>query len=226
MRTHTGRTRPAVIALAAALLAGGLGYGATQTLSTGPTDPGSTDTIVNAAAGQSQKKSPHPKGPCAIGEKKIMNKKFVTPVYEWPDDPAHVQSMPGPAKNTWEYKVDFGGKVSATFGLSYGVINAGLGFEINKTESFSKKVELNLKDKAHYLVRTGRVYKQYQFDVYEQHADFLWATSTSARCGDYYWVKKGSATALRPWTGTYRVRKVTKPKTHAAPAQQTSGITG
>lgn len=133
--------------------------------------------------------------------------------------------MPGPAKNTWEYKVDFGGKVSATFGLSYGVINAGLGFEINKTESFSKKVELNLKDKAHYLVRTGRVYKQYQFDVYEQHADFLWATSTSARCGDYYWVKKGSATALRPWTGTYRVQKVTKPKTHAAPAQQTSGIT-
>ncbi|MFB6780527.1 hypothetical protein ACFCX0_24550 [Streptomyces sp. NPDC056352] len=39
-------------------------------------------------------------------------------------------------------------------------------------------------------------------------------------------VKKGSATALRPWTGTYRVQKVTKPKPHAAPAQQTSGITG
>ncbi|MEV6423463.1 hypothetical protein [Streptomyces sp. NPDC051662] len=226
MRSTRARSL-AVAAVAAGLLAGGITAGTTDVF----TGDKPTDTIANAAAEESQNqartamKPPwSAKNPPCIGEKKIANKKFVKTVYEWPDDPAHVQSMPGPAKTTWEYKVDLTGKVSATFGMSYKVINAGLGFEINKTQTVSKKVELNLKDKTHYLVRAGKVYKQYQFDVYEQQAQFAWVTSTDARCNPYTWVKIGSGTALRPWTDTYRVTKVTKPKTPAGPAQQSQGL--
>ncbi|SFT21698.1 hypothetical protein [Streptomyces sp. ok210] len=108
-------------------------------------------------------------------------------------------------------QIDLTSKVSSTFGMTYGMINAGLGFETGKTESFKKKVELNLKDKTHYLIRAGEVYKQYQFDVYEQQAEFAWVTSTDARCKPYTWVKIGSGTALKSWTSMYRITKVTKP---------------
>jgi hypothetical protein len=56
------------------------------------------------AAEGSQMQSETTKKPPCIGEKRIANKKFVTTVDQWPDDPAHVQSMPGPAKTTWEYR--------------------------------------------------------------------------------------------------------------------------
>ncbi|MEV8392972.1 MULTISPECIES: hypothetical protein [unclassified Streptomyces] len=219
MRSTRARSL-AVATVAAGLLAGGITAG---TDVFGGDKP--ADTIANAAAEESQNQARTAKKPPCIGEKKIANKKFVKTVYEWPDDPAHVQSMPGPAKTTWEYKVDLTSKVSATFGMSYKVINAGLGFEINKTQTVSKKVELNLKDKTHYLVRAGKVYKQYQFDVYEQQADFAWVTSTAARCKAYTWVKIGSGTALRPWTDTYRVTKVSKPKNPSGTAQQSLGLT-
>ncbi|MGW3738388.1 hypothetical protein [Streptomyces sp. NPDC005148] len=207
MRSTRARSLAVATFGAAALLVGGITAGTTGVLA----GDKPTVTIANVAAEGSQTQSKTAKKPPCIGEKRIANKKFVTTVYQWPDDPAHVQSMPGPAKTTWEYQIDLTSKVSSTFGMTYGMINAGLGFETGKTESFKKKVELNLKDKTHYLIRAGEVYKQYQFDVYEQQADFLWATSTDARCKPYTWVKIGSGTALKPWTSTYRITKVTKP---------------
>jgi hypothetical protein len=228
--TRARRTRNLVVAaLVGSLLAGGAAVVAGDDLFTTGSSAKPADTIANAAAAQSQNQSKKQGSSCRTGAKQVKNKKFVKTVYVWPDNPNYVQSMPGPAKTTWEYKVDLSSKVSATFGMSEDGISAGLGFEINKTESRTKKVELNLKEKAHYLARAAIVYKQYQFDVYEEQGFWNWE-------GDYLvcqsnlhptWVKKGTSTALRAWTDTYRVTKVTKPKTHqgaaaAYPTYQTS----
>ncbi|MGW3563491.1 hypothetical protein ACWDSL_06255 [Streptomyces sp. NPDC000941] len=217
--TRAGRTRNLVVAaLAGSLLAGGAAVVAGDDLFTTDASAKPADTIGIAAAKQSTKQSKKQGTSCSTGTKQIKNKKFVKTVYEWPDTPDYVQSMPGPAKTTWEYKVDLTSKVSATFGMSEDGISAGLGFEISKTESRTKKAELNLPEKAHYLVRAAIVYKQYQFDVYEERGFWNWYGDYLI-CQSYQqptWVKLGTSTAMRAWTGTYRVNKVTKPRTHQA----------
>ncbi|MES4907055.1 MULTISPECIES: hypothetical protein [unclassified Streptomyces] len=211
--TRAGRTRNLVVAaLAGSLLAGGAAVVAGDDLFTTDASAKPTDIVANAAAAKSSKQSKKQGTSCWTGAREVRNKKFVKTVYEWPDTPDYVQSMPGPAKTTWEYKVDLTSKVSATLGMSEDGISAGLGFEISKTQSRTKKVELNLKEKAHYLARAGIVYKQYQFDVYEERGFWNWYGDYLI-CQSYQqptWVKKGSSTALRAWTDTYRVKKVSK----------------
>lgn len=215
--THTGKTRPAVVALAAALLAGGLGYGVTQHLPTdpGPTNPASTDTVVNAAAGQSQRKS-KASNPCWTGAVQIKNKKFVKTVYEWPDTPGAQASIPGPGKKIFEYKLEISSKVSATLGATYKQVSAGLGFEVNRTQTVTDRTEIELPKPVQYRVRAGMIYKQYQFDVYKERGFWNWH-------GDYLvcsshlkedWVNQGTSTALKPWMEAFRKTKAPKRTTH------------
>ncbi|MFE0453055.1 hypothetical protein ACFW2D_17575 [Streptomyces sp. NPDC058914] len=222
-RTRTIRSMT-VAAVAAGLLAGGITATTSGAFTTDTATGKATDTVANAAAAQKQSKKQN--RDCLTGRLEIRNKKFVKTVYEWPDDPAHVTSIPGPGKKIFEYKIEVSNKVSATFGMTDKAISTGLGFEINKTRSFADRVEIDLKDKARYLVRAGMVYKQYRYDVYEQRGKYHWWSPTAAACipGKNSWVKKGTGTAMRAWTDTYKYTKVTKPKTRhmSAPAQLTS----
>ncbi|MFF3400716.1 hypothetical protein ACFYW6_19570 [Streptomyces sp. NPDC002659] len=212
----------AVAAVATGLLAGGITAGTTDVF----TGDKPTDTVANAAAEQRQSKTGKTQGQsCSTGALKVRNKKFVKTVYEWPDNPGAQKSIPGPGKRIFEYKIEISNKVSATFGMTYKQITAGLGFEVTNTRTVTDRVEIELPEKAQYRVRAGMIYKQYKFDVYEERGFLNWH-------GDYLvcqsnlhptWVRKGTGTAQNPWMEAYRRTKVPKRTAHQlpAPADQT-----
>ncbi|GAB7035948.1 hypothetical protein AB0G35_31125 [Streptomyces sp. NPDC021749] len=212
-RTRKPRTL-AVAAVATGLLAGGITAGTTD-LFRGEAPP-TTDTITQAGAARSAKKSKAQGMSCSTGAVQIRNKKYVKTVYEWPDTPAAQTSIPGPGKKIFEFKLEVSSKVSATFGASYEQVSAGLGFEVNRTQTVTDRTEIELPEKVQYRVRAGMIYKQYQFDVYQErgfwnwHGDYLVCSSNEKQ----EWVKKGTGTALNPWMDTYRVTKAPKRKAH------------
>ncbi|GAA3483290.1 hypothetical protein [Streptomyces yanii] len=211
------KTRSLAVTVAAAgLLAGGLTAGTTD-LFGGETRPTrSTDTITQAGAAQSAKKSKTKGQSCRTGAQKIRNKKFVTTVYDWPDNPGAATSMPGPGKKIFEYKLEVSNKLSATFGMTYKEISAGLGFEVTNTRTVVDRVEIELPEKAQYRVRAGMIYKKYTFDVYEEHGFWNWHGDYLV-CQSYLqpeWVMKGSSTVQNPWTDAYKRTKTPKRTTH------------
>ncbi|TQK45354.1 hypothetical protein FBY35_6915 [Streptomyces sp. SLBN-118] len=215
--TRTRNTRRmAVAAVATGLLAGGITAGTPDVFTTDKP----TDMVSNAAAEQLHKQSRAKGQTCSTGALKIKNKKFVKTVYEWPDNPGAQDSIPGPGKRIFEYKIEISNKVSATFGMTYQQITAGLGFEVANTRTVTDRVEIELPEKAQYRVRAGMIYKQYTFDVFEERGFLNWYGDYLVCQSDLHptWVKKGTATAQNPWMETYRRTKAPKRRAHQLPA--------
>jgi hypothetical protein len=198
------------------MLAGWLAVAPTNLFNNDAPSARSTDTVAQAGAAKTAKKSEAGHPSCWTGAVQIRNKKFVKTVYEWPDTPGAQASIPGPGKKIFEYKLEVSSKVSATLGATYEQVSAGLGFEVNKTRTLTDRTEIELPKPVQYRVRAGVIYKQYQFDVYKERGFWNWH-------GDYPvcfshlkkdWVKQGTGTALKPWMEAFRKTKAPKRTTH------------
>ncbi|MFF9870302.1 hypothetical protein ACF1G0_33815 [Streptomyces sp. NPDC013953] len=218
--TRDRKTRAMAIATVATvvtgLLAGGLVFGPADVFGSDAPSAHSADMVAQAGSAESAKGSKASRSSCWTGAVQIRNKQFIKTVYDWPDTPGAQASIPGPGKKIFEYKLEVSNKVSATLGASYSQISAGLGFEVNKTQTITDRTEIELPKPVQYRVRAGMIYKQYRFDVYRErgfwnwHGDYLVCSSHR----DRDWVNQGSSTALNPWMEAFRKTKTPKRTTH------------
>ncbi|MFH8978025.1 hypothetical protein [Streptomyces sp. NPDC017890] len=202
--TRVPRARTlAVAAVATGLLAGGITATTTDLFREETRASQSADTITNASATRDN--------PICVLGREVRNVKFVKTVKVWPNEPGYVIAGWGPGQLRIDYKVETANKVSGTLGLSEGAISAAVGFDVTETIGKNFGYTAHLKKHAHYKLRAGVVYKQYQFDVYEKRGRYHWIRPTAARCyptsGAGAWVKIGTETATGFWTTDHRLTK-------------------
>lgn len=198
------KTRSLAVAVAAAgLLAGGITATATDLFREETRASQSADTITNASATRDN--------PICVLDREVRNVKFVKTIKDWPNKPGYVIAGWGPGQLRIDYKVETANKVSGTLGLSKNAISAAVGFDVTETIGKNFGYTAHLKKHAHYKLRAGVVYKQYQFDVYEKRGRYHWFSPTAARCrlisGAGAWVKIGTETATKFWTTDHRLTK-------------------
>lgn len=161
--THTRKTRSAVVALAAALLAGGAGYGVTQHLSAAPgaAHPASGDTV--ALAGEEAR--PGKDGPCTpVDERKrfkIRSGWALTPeTVNWENRADGAQKHTFTFTNAQSYTGSITGELSLTPAKqrkALKFLGNSLGYELALEASFSgtESIEYNVPARSFFVAKRG-----------------------------------------------------------------------